>query len=154
MSVSRTSTLAKTVQEAVADYLTACHDLVGVTVVSRRKNNIASDLAAVIGKAGVCLYVFPALPVKINSNNSGPYVDRLLVRVRAIEHPALNTKGPDAYELVELLLRLLDGKHFTAIESLNPLFFESSPVQPVDDSDELIQFDVVAFTSAGLTPRA
>lgn len=153
MSISRTTTLAKSVQEAVAEYLAACHDLIGVAVLSRRKANITSDIAAEIGKTGVCVYVFPALPVKINENNPGPYVDRLLVRVRVIEHPTLNTKGPDAYELTEIVLRLLDRKHFTAIESLNPLFYESTPVQPVDDSDQLIQFDVIAFTSAGLTPR-
>jgi hypothetical protein len=107
VSQSRTTTLAKAVQEAVADYLAGCHDLIGVSVVARRKANLTSDIAAVIGKAGVCLYVFPALPVRINTENPGPYVDRLLVRVRVIEHPTLNTKGPDAYELVEILLRLL-----------------------------------------------
>ena len=153
MSVSRTTTLAKSVQEAVADYLAARHEFIGVTVIARRKTNIASDIAAVIGKAGVCLYVFPALPVKVNANNTGPYVDRLLVRVRAIEHPTLITKGPDAYELVELLLRALDAKQFPAIAGLQPLFFEATPVQPVEDSEDLIQFDVVAFTSCGLEPR-
>lgn len=154
MSQSRTTTLAKGVQEEVASYLGDASDLIGVPIVSRRKLNIASDIAAAVQKLGVCLYVFPALPVKIGANAPGPYVDRLLVRVRVIEHPTLNTKGPDAYELVELLLRLLDNKQFTAIDGLNPLFFETTPVQPVEDSDELIQFDVVAFTSCGLTPRS
>lgn len=153
MSQSRTTTLAKSVQEAVAAYLETRHEFTGVPIVSVRKGNIASDLAAALNRGGVCLYVFPALPVRVNANNTGPYVDRLMIRVRALEHPTLNTKGPDAYELVELLLRTLDAKQFTAIESLQPLFFEANPVQPVDDSDELIQFDVVAYSSAGLTPR-
>jgi hypothetical protein len=154
MSQSRTTTLAKSVQEAVAAYLGERHEFVGVPIVAIRKSNVAADLAAALQKIGVCLYVFPALPVKVASNSPGPYVDRLMVRVRAIEHPGLNTKGPDAYELAELLLRTLDRKQFTAIEGLQPLFFETSPVQPVDDGDQFIQFDVVAFTSAGLEPRS
>lgn len=153
MSISRTSTLAKDVQDAVTAYLGARDELIGVPVIGRRRLNIVSDIAAAITRAGVCVHVFPALPVRVNSNNPGPHVDRLLVRVRAIENPALNTKGPDAYEVVELLLRLLDGKHFTAIESVQPLYFDEAPVQLVDDSEQLVQWDVVCFTSGGLTPR-
>jgi hypothetical protein len=153
MSISRTTTLAKSVQEAVAAYLAPRHEFLGVPVISIRKNNVAADLAAALNRAGVCLYVFPALPERVSANSTGPYVDRLQVRVRVIEHPTLNTKGPDAYELAELLLRALDCKQFTTIEGLQPLFFEANPVQLVDDSEELIQFDVVAYTSAGLQPR-
>jgi hypothetical protein len=153
VSLTRTVTLAKSVQEAVAAYLGERHEFVGVPVVSIRKNNVAADLAAALSRVGVCLYVFPALPVKVNANSTGPYVDRLEVRVRAIEHPTLNLKGPDAYELVELLLRALDAKQLTAVEGLQPLFFEASPVQPVQDNEDLIQFDVVAYSSCGLEPR-
>lgn len=152
MALSRTTTLAKSVQEALAAYLAARHEFTGVPIVAVRQLNIASDIAAAISKAGCCLYVFPALPVRLNSNNPGPYVDRLQVRVRAIEHPTLNTKGPDAYELVELLLRTLDTVQLADVESLQPLWYEPEPVQPVDDAADLIQFDVVAYTSAGLTP--
>lgn len=147
------SAICKDIQDAVTAYLAARAELTGVGVIGRRKNTIVSDIAAQINKLGSCIYVFPALPVQVNSNNPGPYVDKLLIRCRAIEHPSLNRTGPDAYELVELLLRLLDAAHFTAIESLQPLRFEAQPVQIVDDAEELIQFDVVAFTSCGLTPR-
>lgn len=152
MSVSVTTTLAKSVQDAVTTYLQGRTELSLVPVIGRRRLNIISDIQAAITKAGVCIHVFPALPVKLNSNNPGPYVDSLLVRVRAIEKPDINTRGPDCYEVVELLLRLLEGRHFTAVESLEPLYFDSNPVQLVDDSPELVQWDVVAYASAGLTP--
>lgn len=119
MSVSVTSTLAKDVQDAVTAYLAARTELALVPVIGRRRLNVISDIQAAIKRSGVCIYVFPALPIRINSNNPGPYVDELMIRCRAIEHPTLNTKGPDVYEVVELLLRLLDRKSFT-IENVNP----------------------------------
>ena len=149
MSVSITSTVAKDVQDAVVAYLGAREELALVPVLGRRRSNIVNDIQAAINRAGVCVYVFPALPVRLNANNPGPYVDELMVRCRAIEHPTLNVRGPDVYEVVELLLRLLDRKTF-AIPNCNPLWFDANPVQVADEAAELVQWDVVAYTSTGL----
>jgi hypothetical protein len=146
--------LCKDVQDAVVAYLQAQADFAGVEIIGRRKANIVSDIAAAVGRLGVCIYVFPALPVVVNRNDPGPYIDRLSIRCRAIEHPTLNTSGPDCYELVELLLRYLTGKHLTTVEGLQPLWFDAGAVQIVDDAEQLVQHDVVALSSCGLTPRA
>lgn len=121
------SAICKDIQDAVTAYLAARSELTGVGVIGRRKNTIVSDIAAQVSKLGCCIYVFPALPVQVNSNNPGPHVDRLLVRCRAIEHPSLNRTGPDAYELTELLLRLLDGSTSPPSRACSRCISTSSP---------------------------
>lgn len=147
--------LVTDIQEAVAAYLASRDELAGVPIVSRRKGNIVTDIAAAVNRAGVCVYVFPALLARLNSNNPGPYVDEILIRCRVIEHPVLNTKGPNSYEVVEYLVRLLDEKQLTiSAGTLNPLRWPAAPVEVVDDAEELVQHDVVAATSFGLEPRS
>lgn len=145
--------LCKDIQDAVVTLLAAAPELAGVSVLGRRKNNIVNDVAAAIQKCGVCLYVFPALPVELNSNNSGPVCERIEVRVRIHEHPQLNRSLPDAYELAEYVLRILNLHSFGTIAGLNPLYWAENPVQPAED-DALVIFDIVAFTSGSLEPRA
>jgi len=145
------SSLVKQIQDEIVAHLSARAELAGVAIVGRRKNNIVNDVAAAIAKAGVCIYVFPALPLRFNSNNAGPYVDEFLVRVRIHEHPQLNRSLPDAYELVELVARMLDGKQYTAIAGLNPLYWSANPVT-FEDDNTLVIFDLKAATSGGLVP--
>ena len=149
------SALCKDVQDSLVARLGMRKAAAGYStlgIVGRRVHVITSDIDAQIKKAGVCVYVFPALPLQVNSNNPGPHIDRLLVRCRAIEHPQLNRSGPDAYELVEWLLRELDGLQLTTVEGLQPFYFEREPVLIIDD-DTLVQFDVLAWASCGLVPR-
>jgi hypothetical protein len=145
------SALVKQIQDALVAYLAGRSELTGVSVLGRREKNIVNDVAAAIQRTGVCIYVFPALPVELNSNNPGPYCDKIEVRVRVHEHPQLNRSLPDAYELTELVVRLLDNQQFTAVAGLNPLFWDGRPVQPAED-ENLVIFDVIAFTSCGFTP--
>lgn len=151
--MSLTGVLCKDIQDEAVSYLTGLSNYTGVGIIGRRKNNVVSDIAAAIQKAGVCIFVFPGLPLKVNSQNPGPYVDTIELRFRIHEHPALNKTSVDAYALVELLLRDLDEKQFTAITGLNPLYWSERPVEYIAD-DNLVIFDVVALTSGGLTPRA
>jgi hypothetical protein len=155
MSQSRTTTLAKSVQDAVVAYLKSRSEFIGVPILGRRRRNIVSDIREQVDKAGgACIYVFPALPLKLNSNTGGPHVDVLLQRIRAIENPSLNEKLPDAYELAELLIIAMDGVQLTSVTSLQPFYWPDVPLDPQVETDTNVQFDVLLHSSAGLTPRA
>ena len=146
------SSLVKDIQDEAVTYLAAVTALAGVPIIGRRQKNIVNDVAAAIQRLGVCIYVFPPLPLSFNSNNPGPYVEKLACRFRVHEHPAINQTLPDAYELVELLARHLDCKQFTAVDGLNPLWWAENPVT-FEQDDNLVIFDLHALTSCGLTPR-
>ena len=148
------STLSKTLQDAVVARLLTFEALAGVPVLGRRKGNITNDIDAALMTLGACLYVQPALSVEVNPNLPGPYVDRLQVRIRAIELPSINSTLPDAYELAEIVLTHLHEANFsgiTGLEGINPLTCLSRPIEEVADPEALF-FDITFVTSVGLTP--
>jgi hypothetical protein len=145
-------TLAKALQDAVVAFLSALPDLDGVTVIGRRKGNIVNNIEAAVAQLGACIYVFPALPVRVNPNLSGPFCDELSVRVRCIEMPVINTTRPDCYELAEIVLTQLHEADFSAsagLAGVNHLQCLPEPVEDVPD-DKRVIFDVRFRTSCGL----
>lgn len=143
------STLSKAIQDAIVAKLVTLSGLVGVSVIGRRRSVLSNDIQSGLSKLGVCLYVFPALPVQVNPNLPGPYVDRMEMRVRVIEMPDFNKSLPDAYELAELVLRGLHEWTPSGIAGINPLQCLAAPIEDVPDEEALI-FDVKFQTSVGL----
>lgn len=152
-SITKRVPLSKQIQDAVTSYLTARAALDGVTVIGKRTNDIISDIESAVANAGgVCVYVFPALPIEVKPNIPGPYVSAFEIRVRCIEHANLNTSLPDCFELVEEVLTALHLKAFSEIAGLNLLSTRPRPVEEISDSERTI-YDVVFHASAGYPPR-
>ncbi|MFA6289941.1 MAG: hypothetical protein WC661_21365 [Opitutaceae bacterium] len=156
MPSPRRKTISKTVQDAIVAYIGTLEDYAGVPVIGRRKGVITNDIEAELATLGACLYVFPALPKKINKNLPGPYVEKLQVRIRVIEAPSINSTLPDAYELAEMILVDLTELNLSAVEGLagiNPLEPLDTPIEEVPD-DERVLFDITFETSVGLPAAA
>lgn len=152
-SIVKPVPLAKQIQEAVTSYLLARTALDGVTVIGKRTNDIVSDIESAVANAGgVCVYVFPALPIEVKPNIPGPYVSAFEIRIRCIEHPNLNTSLPDCFELVEEVLTALHLKAFSEVSGLNLLSTRPRPVEEVTDAERTI-YDVIFHASAGYAPR-
>jgi hypothetical protein len=145
--------LSKQIQDAVTAYLAARVALEGVTVIGKRTADIVSDIDSAVGSAGgVCIYVFPALPIEVKPNIPGPYVSAFEIRIRCIEAANLNTSLPDCFELVEEVLTALHLKAFSEVAGLNLLSTRPKPVEEIADPERTI-YDVVFHASAGYSPR-
>jgi len=147
--------LCRAAQAAAVARLLALGELRGVPVLERIRNDVANDIDAALNSLGVCLYVFPALPIAINPELPGPWVDQLEVRVRVFEVPELNTTGlPNAYEIVEYVLAGLHHHCPRLVDQAeNPFVARTTPVADVSD-DEATIFDVTFTVAAGIQLRA
>lgn len=147
-------TLAKEIQDSVAGYVQTLGALRSAPVVGRRKAVLEREIQEQLEAAGLVVYVFPGLPVEVNQNNPGPYVDRLEVRVRVIELPETNRDYPDAYEAVEILLAALHlWEPVTSRGAGNALVCRPAPVEEVPDTSG-VAFDLLFDLSVGVTLRA
>lgn len=151
-AASERNTVAKALQACGVAWLEAGAEFSGVTVLGRRRGDIVSDIDSAVSALGSCVYVMPGLPLRFNAADT-PYADLYELRVRCVENPALNTKSPDVFELVELVARRLYAHQFTAIQGINPLYLaENDPVREEDGGENLV-YDVRFHTSLGFLPR-
>jgi hypothetical protein len=142
------ATLTKAIQDELAALLAALPSLAGVPVIGRRRGIIANDIEAEVSKLGACLYVFPALPIRVNKNLPGPYVEQMEIRVRVIEIPSMNSTLPDAHELVEIVLRTLHHRKIEAVPGENEITVDELPIRDVEDPDAVVM-DVIFSVSTG-----
>ncbi len=144
-------------QEAVVAALGARVALRDVPIIGRRKTNIVADVEEAVNSiAGIALVVLVPLPVEINPNSPGPYVEKMEIRVRVIENQAINETLPSAAECVEEILCALH--HYTfpqklADFGLNLLVAADRPVDEIPDNERVL-FDVIFTAACGYRPRA
>ena len=150
--MSRQSELVAPIQDAVFAALRARAALHDVTILKREPKQTSSDIEAAIAQLKLYAFVFPALLLRPNPNQPGPYFEKIQLRVRVAENPVLNDTTLDAYQLVELVHWVLNGLPFTGLTGVNALIPSEPATEPVDDPD-LVAFDILYETSAGLTPR-
>ena len=149
--------LCSEVRDALVAVLGTRVALTGVPIVGRRKTNIVADIEEAVSQTtGICIVVLLPLPVEVNPNTPGPYVEQLECRVRVIENQALNSTLPEAAEVVEEVLVALH--HYTFPEmldrfGLNLLTAASRAVEEVPDPERAI-FDCVFSASCGYRPRS
>lgn len=147
-------TIAKDLQDASSAWLGAGAEFDGIPIVGRREKDIANDIQAAVAKLGICIYVFPGLPITVK-DVVGPYCDRYEQRMRVIEDVTLNTTKPDAYELTEYVIRRMHNQEFPdAIPGMNPFHAPESGklVTPIED-EALRIFDIRLETSLGYPGR-
>lgn len=148
------STLSRASQTAAAARLRSLGELRGVPILERIRNDVGNDIDAQLDALGVCIYVFPGLPVAINQELPGPWIDQLEVRVRIFEVPELNTQGlPDAYDLAEYVLAGLHH-HCPRVsgQAENPFVARANPVTDASD-DQTTIFDLTFTLAAGIALR-
>lgn len=149
-------TIARQLQKAVVQLLQALPALDGLPVIGSKRASVASQVDEALGARGLCLYVFPGLPVDVNPNLPGPYADQVEIRVRVYENEELNNTELDAYQVAELALT---GLHesllatFPGLEGANPIQCLARPITDVSD-DTAVMFDLTFRTSVGLPASA
>lgn len=148
------SALCRTIQQAGHDRLASLAELGGIPKLVRLRNDVASEIEAAVAQIGICIFVFPALPTRINPELPAIEGDWEL-RLRVIENPVVNSAGlPNAYEVVEAILAALHH-HCPRLggQALNPFVAAAAPVAEVEDAERVI-FDVTFTLAAGIQLRA
>ncbi len=149
--------ITQELQDAVVAVLGTRTALRDVAIVGRRKTNIVADIEEAIATlGGICIVVLLPLPVEINPETPGPYIQKLEIRVRVIENQALNESKPAAAEVIEEILVALHQYNFPEkLEAFGLNLFTAAPrpIEEIPDPERTI-YDVIFFTSCGYRPRA
>lgn len=94
---------SSSIQTAIAELLGVGEALRRpVPIVARRPHELAATIAEAGAKsAGLCAVVMPVLPLSIQDDMPGVFVDRGEIRVRLIEEPSRNATGVSAWMLAD-----------------------------------------------------
>jgi hypothetical protein len=147
-------------QEAVAARLASDPVLSSITIVTRRKGDITNDLQNALGLAGgfptqeskvvgLCLFVFPPLPLSANANTGCLYIDDCEIRVQVLEVPTNNQTAWNAELLVARVLARLHGFDPDLV-GVNNIYPRDRPVDDVTEADGSQIYDTIFSTSLQL----
>jgi hypothetical protein len=103
-----------------------------IPIVQRRTKDLPNDIAAASANHGLCIYVMPPLPKHfIETDGQGPlFADRVEIRIRIVEQPALNRGKADAYDILD---EVQIGLHGRLVEGITPIPLQALSSEEVSD---------------------
>ena len=140
------------IQQAVADHLRSHSGFPAkIQIIARREKTLENDIAAALGKIGICLFVMPPMPKHAERTLSEiVFFGKVEQRIRIIEQPKVNTTKFDAWDAAEQVIFALQAVSPSELFT-TPLFLDEHPITAVEDKDTRV-FDVIFTTAFELNP--
>lgn len=122
---------------------------VPVPLVAQRPKDLTTEIlnAAALGN-GLCAYVYPVLPARVQEDTPFVFVDEGEVRVRILERPGLTKGGPNAFQLADDIANFLHWQPKAAGSALDALLAHPLQIQRIQAvSDQETRLVDVVFNA-------